>query len=44
MNVTVRSMKLHGGAFGEKGGYRPTKEELETENVEALRAGGPKQS
>ena len=39
MNVTVRSMKLHGGAFGEKGGYRPTKEELETENVEALRAG-----
>ena len=39
MNVTVRSMKLHGGAFGEKGGYRPSKKELETENVEALRAG-----
>jgi len=39
MNVTVRSMKLHGGAFGERGGYRPTKEELDAENVEAVEAG-----
>ena len=23
MNVTIRSMKLHGGAFGSRGGYRP---------------------
>ena len=39
MNVTVRSMKLHGGAFGERGGYRPTSEELATENVEAVIVG-----
>ena len=39
MNVTVRSMKLHGGAFGERGGYRPTKEELDAENVEAVMNG-----
>ena len=39
MNVTVRSMKLHGKAFGERGGYRPSKEELETENVTAVVAG-----
>jgi len=39
MNVTVRSMKLHGGAFGTKGGYRPSKEELETENIEAVATG-----
>ena len=39
MNVTVRSMKLHGKAFGERGGYRPSKEELETENVQAVVAG-----
>ena len=39
MNVTIRSMKLHGGAFGNRGGYRPTKEELETENVEAVTTG-----
>ena len=39
MNVTVRSMKLHGKAFGERGGYRPSKEELETENVTAVIAG-----
>ena len=39
MNVTVRSMKLHGGAFGERGGYRPTPEELATENVEAVIVG-----
>ena len=36
MNVTVRSMKLHGGAFGSRGGYRPTKEELEKEDVNAV--------
>ncbi|MBT5391055.1 MAG: formate--tetrahydrofolate ligase [Euryarchaeota archaeon] len=36
MNVTVRSMKLHGGAFGSRGGYRPTKDELEKENVDAV--------
>ncbi|MFL2882131.1 MAG: formate--tetrahydrofolate ligase [Candidatus Poseidoniaceae archaeon] len=39
MNVTIRSMKLHGGAFGNRGGYRPTKDELETENVEAVTTG-----
>jgi formate--tetrahydrofolate ligase len=39
MNVTVRSMKLHGGAFGERGGYRPTSEELATEDVEAVIVG-----
>ncbi|MGB1955075.1 MAG: formate--tetrahydrofolate ligase [Candidatus Poseidoniaceae archaeon] len=39
MNVTVRSMKLHGKAFGERGGYRPSKDELETENVTAVVAG-----
>tara|TARA_Y100000766_G_scaffold285458_1_gene309099 strand:- start:29616 stop:31331 length:1716 start_codon:yes stop_codon:yes gene_type:complete len=36
MNVTIRSMKLHGGAFGNRGGYRPSKEELESENVDAV--------
>ena len=39
MNVTIRSMKLHGGAFGSRGGYRPTKDELETEDVEAVTTG-----
>ncbi len=39
MNVTIRSMKLHGGAFGNRGGYRPTKDELESENVEAVTTG-----
>ena len=39
INVTIRSMKLHGGAFGSRGAYRPTKEELETENIEAVAAG-----
>ena len=39
MNVTVRSMKLHGGAFGSRGGYRPSKDELETENVDAVTTG-----
>ena len=39
INVTIRSMKLHGGAFGSRGAYRPSKEELETENIEAVAAG-----
>ncbi len=39
MNVTIRSMKLHGGAFGSRGGYRPSKDELETENVDAVTTG-----
>ena len=39
MNVTIRSMKLHGGAFGNRGGYRPSKEELETENIDAVAIG-----
>ena len=39
MNVTVRSMKLHGGAFGERATRRPSKEEIETENVDAVRSG-----
>tara|TARA_B110000444_G_scaffold261492_1_gene314153 strand:+ start:12722 stop:14437 length:1716 start_codon:yes stop_codon:yes gene_type:complete len=39
MNVTVRSMKLHGGAFGSRGGYRPSKEELEKEDVDAVLRG-----
>ncbi|MAM36191.1 MAG: formate--tetrahydrofolate ligase [Euryarchaeota archaeon] len=36
MNVTIRSMKLHGGAFGNRGGYRPSKKELEKEDVDAV--------
>tara|TARA_B100001564_G_scaffold85608_1_gene69483 strand:- start:1583 stop:3202 length:1620 start_codon:yes stop_codon:yes gene_type:complete len=36
MNVTVRSMKLHGGAFGSSGGYRPSQEELDAENIDAV--------
>ena len=39
MNVTVRSMKLHGGAFGDRGGIRPDKATLESENVAAVTAG-----
>ena len=39
MNVTVRSMKLHGGAFGKRAARRPSKEEIETENVDAVRSG-----
>lgn len=39
MNVTVRSMKLHGGAFGSRGGYRPTREELDEENIDAVTRG-----
>ena len=39
MNVTVRSMKLHGGAFGPRAARRPSKEEIEKEDVEAVRTG-----
>ena len=39
MNVTVRSMKLHGGAFGTRAARRPSKEEIEKEDVEAVRDG-----
>ena len=39
MNATVRSMKLHGGAFGDRGGIRPDKATLEAENVEATSMG-----
>ena len=39
LNVTVRSMKLHGGAFGQKGSRRPTGEELAKEDVGAVRRG-----
>ena len=39
MNATVRSMKLHGGAFGDRGGIRPDKAALEAENVEATSMG-----
>ena len=39
MNVTVRSMKLHGGAFGSRGGYRPSREELDEENIDAVTHG-----
>ncbi|DAC43786.1 MAG TPA: formate--tetrahydrofolate ligase [Candidatus Poseidoniales archaeon] len=39
LNVTVRSMKLHGGAFGKRGSRRPSKEEIAEEDVEAVKAG-----
>ena len=39
MNVTVRSMKLHGGAFGERAARRPSREEIEKEDVDAVRTG-----
>ena len=39
LNVTVRSMKLHGGAFGAKASRRPSKEEIKAENVEAVKLG-----
>lgn len=39
MNVTVRSMKLHGNGFSTGGGKRPRPEEIATENVEAVREG-----
>ena len=39
LNVTGRSMKLHGGAFGMKGSKRPSEEQLVSENVEAVSRG-----
>jgi formate--tetrahydrofolate ligase len=39
VNVTVRSMKMHGGGFSTGGGKRPRPEEIAKENVEAVRAG-----
>lgn len=39
LNVTIRSMKLHGGAFGEKGSRRPSNEEVAREDVEAVKSG-----
>ncbi len=36
VNVTVRSMKLHGGGLGAGGGRRPSADELATENVDAV--------
>ena len=39
MNVTVRSMKMHGGGFSTGGGKRPRPEELAAENVAAVREG-----
>jgi formate--tetrahydrofolate ligase len=32
-------MKLHGGAFGSRGGYRPSREELDAEDIEAVKRG-----
>ena len=39
VNVTVRSMKLHGGGLGVGGGRRPTADELAKENVSAVKSG-----
>ena len=39
MNVTVRSMKMHGGGFSTGGGKRPRPEEIAAENVEAVHSG-----
>ncbi len=39
LNVTIRSMKLHGGGFSTGGGARPSKEEIELENIEAVQNG-----
>ena len=39
LNVTIRSMKLHGGGFSTEGGARPSKEEIELENIDAVRRG-----
>jgi len=39
LNVTVRSMKMHGGGFSTSGGQRPRPEEVAKENVDAVRAG-----
>ncbi len=39
VNVTVRSMKLHGGGLGSGGGRRPTADEVAKENVAAVTKG-----
>ncbi|MCS5536741.1 MAG: formate--tetrahydrofolate ligase [Candidatus Poseidoniaceae archaeon] len=39
LNVTLRSMKLHGGALGDRGGRRPSSEEMDKPDVEAVLAG-----
>ena len=39
INVTCRSMKLHGGAFAGIGGTRPSPSELATEDVAAVKEG-----
>jgi len=39
VNATVRAMKLHGGGLTSRGGQRPSKEEMATENVDAVRVG-----
>ncbi len=39
LNVTLRSMKLHGGAFGDRGGRRPSSEEMDKPDVDAVLAG-----
>ncbi len=39
VNVTVRSMKLHGGGFSSKASRRPAAEEIAAEDAEAVRRG-----
>ena len=39
VNVTVRSMKMHGGGFSTGGGSRPSPEEIAKENIEAVQLG-----
>jgi len=39
VNVTVRSMKMHGGGFSTGGGARPRPEEIAKENIEAVQLG-----
>jgi formate--tetrahydrofolate ligase len=39
LNVTIRSMKLHGGGFSTGGGARPNKSEISLENIDAVRKG-----
>ncbi len=39
LNVTIRSMKLHGNGFSSGGGARPSKTEIEIENTAAVHLG-----
>ncbi|MDC1420168.1 formate--tetrahydrofolate ligase [Euryarchaeota archaeon] len=39
LNVTIRSMKLHGGGFSTGGGARPNESEISLENIDAVRKG-----